>query len=61
MYGLLPLKNIFYLKLPNAYTTMPKNTAASKMAVGPLNSSKNKTITILTPQAEFMAANTKIK
>ena len=40
---------------------MPRNIAASKSAVGPLNTSDNKIITILTPQAELMAANTKIK
>ena len=40
---------------------MPRNTAASKLAAGPLNSSKNKTITILTPRAKLVAANTKIK
>ena len=51
----------FYPKLPNARTTMPRNTAASKTAAGPLNTSKDKTITVLTPQAEFMAANAEIK
>ena len=40
---------------------MLRNTVASKMAVGPLNSSKDEIITILTPQAELMAANTEIK
>jgi hypothetical protein len=35
---------------------MPRNTAA-----GPLNTSKDKTITVLTPQAELAAANAKIK
>ena len=40
---------------------MPRNTAASKLAAGPLNGSKDKTITVLTPQAELTAANTKIK
>ena len=54
-------KKSFYLKLPNARTTVPRNTAANKMAVGLLNSSKDEIITILTPQAELMAANTKIK
>ena len=40
---------------------MLKNTAASKTAAGPLNSSKNKIITVLTPQAELIAANAEIK
>ena len=40
---------------------MPKNIAAIKAAAGPSNTSKDKTINILTPQAEFTAANTKIK
>ena len=40
---------------------MPKNTAASKLAIGPLNSFKDKIITVLTPQAEFMTANAEIK
>jgi hypothetical protein len=40
---------------------MPRNTAASKTAVRPLNTSKDKIITVLTPQVEFAAANTKIK
>jgi hypothetical protein len=47
-YRLLLLK-IFYLKLPNAYITMLRNTAASKTAIGPLNTFKNKIITVLTP------------
>ena len=40
---------------------MPRNTAVSKIAAGPLNSSKDKIINILTPQAELAAANTEIK
>ena len=40
---------------------MLRNIVAGKAAIGPLNTSNNKTITILTPQAEFIAANTKIK
>ena len=48
-------------KLPNAHTTMPRNTAASKSAAGPSNNSEDKTITVLTPQAELAAANAKIK
>jgi hypothetical protein len=42
-------KKSFYLKLPNACTTMPRNIAVSKTAAGPLNTSKDKTITVLTP------------
>ena len=41
-------KKSFYLKLPNARTTMPRNTVASRTAAGPLNSSKDKIITVLT-------------
>ena len=48
MHKLLPLKKI-YVKLPNARTTMPRNIAASKAAVGPLNTFKNKIINVLTP------------
>ena len=40
---------------------MPRNIAASKAAIGPLNTSNSKIITILTPQEELMAANAKIK
>ena len=61
MYKPLLLKKSFYLKLFNAYITMLRNIAASRMAIGPLNSSKDKIITVLTPQAEFMAANIEIK
>jgi hypothetical protein len=42
-------KIFFYLKLPNACTTMPRNIAASKAAVGLLNTFKDKTIIVLTP------------
>jgi hypothetical protein len=49
------------LKLPNACTTILRNIAASKIAAGPLNTSKDKTVTVLTPQAEFAAANAEIK
>ena len=54
-------KKKIYMKLPNTYTTILKNIVASKVAAGPLNTFKNKIINILTPQAEFVAANTKIK
>ena len=40
---------------------MPRNTAAGKAAAGPSNTLDSKTIIILTPQAEFAEANTKIK
>ena len=40
---------------------MPRNTIAGKVAIGPLNTSKDKIITVLTFKAEFIAANTKIK
>ena len=40
---------------------MPRNIAAGKAAVGPLNTSNSKTITILIPQEELIVANTKIK
>ena len=40
---------------------MLRNIAASKTAIGLLNSSKDKTITVLTPQAELVAANAEIK
>jgi hypothetical protein len=40
---------------------MLRNIAASKTAVGLLNTSKDKTITVLTPQAELTVANAKIK
>ena len=40
---------------------MLRNTTASKLATGLLNISKDKIITVLTPKAEFMAANIKIK
>ena len=40
---------------------MPRNTVASKSAIGPLNTSKDKIITVLTPKAELIAANTEIK
>ena len=40
---------------------MPRNTAAGKAAIGPLNTLNSKTITILTPKLELIAANTEIK
>ena len=40
---------------------MQRNTAASKATIGPLNTFNGKIITILTPQEEFIVANTKIK
>ena len=40
---------------------MLRNIAVSKAAVGPLNTSDNKIVNVLNPQAELVAANTKIK
>ena len=40
---------------------MPRNTAAGKAAIGPLNTSNSKTVNVLNPQQELTAANTKIK
>ena len=40
---------------------MPKNTAASKAAAGPLNTLNNEIVNVLNPQVELAAANTKIK
>ena len=48
MYRLLLLKIFFYWKLPKARTTMPGNIAASKVAIGPSNTSNNEIITVLT-------------
>jgi len=40
---------------------MPRNTAAGKAAIGPINTSNSKTVAVLTPQEELTAANAKIK
>ena len=40
---------------------MLRNITASKPVIEPLNSFKNKIITILTPWAKLIEANTKIK
>jgi hypothetical protein len=40
---------------------MLRNIAASKTAIGPSNTSKDETVTILTPQVELTAANAEIK
>jgi len=40
---------------------MPRNTAAGKAAVGPVNTSNSETVAVLTPQEELIAANTEIK
>ena len=40
---------------------MPRNTAAGKAAVGPLNTSDNEIIAVLTPQEELTVANAEIK
>ena len=50
-----------YQKLPNTPTTMPRNTAAGKAAIGPTNTSNSKTVAVSTPQEELIAANTEIK
>jgi len=49
MYGLEPLKINKYRKLPNTPTTMLRNIAAGKAAVGPLTTSNSKTATNLNP------------
>ena len=40
---------------------MLRNIIANKAAVGPINTSNSKTVTVLTPYKELIAANTKIK
>ena len=40
---------------------MLRNTAVGKVAVGPINASDEEITNILIPQAELIAANTKIK
>ena len=40
---------------------MPRNIVAGKAAIGPLNTSNGKIITVLTPQEKLMAANAEIK
>ena len=40
---------------------MLRNTVASKAAAGPLNTLDDKTVNVLNPQAELVAANAKIK
>jgi len=40
---------------------MPRNTAAGKAVIGPINTSNSKIVAVLTPQEELIAANTKIK
>jgi len=40
---------------------MLRNTAASKAAIGPTNTSNSKTVAVLTPQKELIVANAKIK
>ena len=40
---------------------MPRNTAAGKAAIGPLNTSTSKTIAVLTPQEKLIVANAEIK
>ena len=40
---------------------MPRNIAASKAAIGPINTFNSKIVAVLTPQKELIATNTKIK
>jgi len=40
---------------------MPRNTVAGKAIAGPVNTSNSKTVAILTPQEELIAANAEIK
>ena len=40
---------------------MPQNIVAGKAAVEPANASDKEIINVLTPQADLIAANTKIK
>ena len=54
-------KKPFFLKLPNTYITILRNIVASKAVIEPLNTSNNKIITVLTPEAELTAANTKTR
>ena len=61
MYGPEPQKINKYQKLPSTPTTMLRNIAASKAAIGPVSTSNSKTVTVLTPQEELIAANTEIK
>jgi hypothetical protein len=49
MYRLESLKINKHRKLPNTPTTILRNTAAGKAAVGPLNTSNSETATNLNP------------
>ena len=40
---------------------MPRNIVVGKVAAGPVNALDKEIINILTPQAELITANTKIK
>jgi len=40
---------------------MPRNIAAGKAAIGPLNTSNSKTVNVSNPQQELIAANAEIK
>ena len=40
---------------------MPRNILVDKAAIGPVNALDKEIINILTPQADLIAANTKIK
>ena len=56
-----PQKINKHQKLPNIPTTILRNTAAGKAAVGLTNAPNSKTVAVLTPQEELIAANAKIK
>jgi len=58
MHKLEPLKN---RKLHTAITTMLRNTAVGKAATRLANTSNSEIVTVLNPQKELAAANTKIK
>jgi hypothetical protein len=49
IYGPEPLKINKHWKLPNTPTTILRNIAAGKAAVGPLNTSNSETATDLNP------------
>ena len=40
---------------------MPQNIVVGKAAIGPINASDKEIINVLTPQAELIIANAKIK
>ena len=60
MYRVEPLQNPTK-NYPNNCTTILRNIATRKVAVGPLNTSNSKIATNLNSQVELIAANAKIK